>query len=133
MDFKESKFMYAIAGFIIVFVIAQSLFFMIRAWRHGKEIGMKTSDLKNTVTSSALFTVAPAIAILATVITLAGTLGLVLPWIRLTVIGNLQYEVTAAQAAMVWPQAPQRARAAAAAAAVLSKKPEPCLQQGLTQ
>ncbi|MBQ7596579.1 MAG: DUF5058 family protein [Clostridia bacterium] len=100
MDFKESKFMYLMASFIIVFVIAQSLFFMIRAWRHGKEIGMKTSDLKNTVTSSALFTIAPAIAILATVITLAGTLGLVLPWIRLTVIGNLQYEVTAAQAAM---------------------------------
>ena len=100
MDFKESKFMYAIAGFIILFVIAQSVFFMVRAWRRGKEIGMKTSDLKNTVTSSALFTIAPAIAILATVITLAGTLGLVLPWIRLTVIGNLQYEVTAAQAAM---------------------------------
>ena len=99
-NFKESKFMYGIAAFIVVFVIAQSIFFMIRAWKHGKEIGMKTSDLKNTVTSSALFTIAPAIAILATVITLAGTLGLVLPWIRLTVIGNLQYEVTAAQAAM---------------------------------
>ena len=47
-----------------------------------------------------MFTIAPAIAILATVLTLAGTLGIVLPWIRLSVIGNLQYEVTAAQAAM---------------------------------
>lgn len=100
MDFKESPFMYGIAAVIVAFVVFQSVFFMVRAWRRGREIGISKQDLKNTVTSSALFTIAPAIAILATVITLAGTLGIVLPWIRLTVIGNLQYEVTAAQAAM---------------------------------
>lgn len=27
MDFKESGFMYALGGFIVVFVLAQSLFF----------------------------------------------------------------------------------------------------------
>lgn len=100
MDFKESGFMYAVGIFIVAFVIFQSMFFLIRAWRRGKEAGLSVRDMKNAVTSSALFTIAPAIAILATVITLAGTLGLVLPWIRLTVIGNLQYEVTAAKAAM---------------------------------
>ena len=47
-----------------------------------------------------MFTVAPAISILATVIVLANALGIVLPWIRLSVIGNLMYETTAAEAAM---------------------------------
>ena len=98
--FKESPFMYAVASIIIVFVVVQSVFFIVRAWKRGRQIGIPLEDLKNTVTSSALFTIAPAIAILATVLTLAGTLGIVLPWIRLSVIGNLQYEVTAAQAAM---------------------------------
>lgn len=99
-DFKESGFMYGLAAMVIVFVIAQSLFFLIRAWKHGKEVGLTTDDMKKAVTSSALFTVAPAIAIFATVVTLASTLGIVLPWIRLSVVGNLQYEVTAAQAAL---------------------------------
>ncbi len=50
--------------------------------------------------SSALFTIAPAISILATVIVLANSLGIVLPWIRLSVIGNLAYESVAAEAAL---------------------------------
>lgn len=100
MDFKESGFMYGLAAMVIIFVLFQSLFFLVRAWKHGKKVGLSTKAMKNAITSSALFTVAPAIAILATVVTLASTLGIVLPWIRLTVVGNLQYEVTAAQAAM---------------------------------
>lgn len=43
---------------------------------------------------------APALAIVATVITLAKALGIVLPWIRLSVIGAIQYEVPAAEAAV---------------------------------
>lgn len=100
MDFKESGFMYAIAFIVIAFVIGQSLFFLIRAYKHGKKIGLSTKAMKNAITSSALFTIAPAFAILATVVVLASSLGTVLPWIRLTVVGNLQYEVTAAQNAM---------------------------------
>lgn len=100
MDFKESVFMYLLGGFIALFVIGQSLFFMIKAWKQAKKLGLSDETLKNTVASSALFTVAPAVAILATVLTLAGALGLVLPWIRLTVIGNISYEVTAAQSAL---------------------------------
>lgn len=99
-NFKENGFMYGIAAMVIAFVLFQSVFFIVRAWRHGKKVGLSAKDMKNAITSSALFTIAPAIAILATVVTLASTLGIVLPWIRLSVVGNLQYEVTAAQAAM---------------------------------
>lgn len=97
---SESGFMYGIAAVVIAFVLFQSFFFLIRAWRNGEKAGLTKEAMKNAITSSALFTIAPAIAILATVVTLASTLGIVLPWIRLTVVGNLQYEVTAAQAAM---------------------------------
>ncbi len=99
-DFKTSPVMLALALGVVVFVIIQSLFFLIKAWKQGKKLGISTATLKNTVVSSALFTVAPAISILTTVIVLANALGLVLPWIRLTVIGNLTYETTAAQAAL---------------------------------
>lgn len=100
MDFKESTFMYIIGGIVVLFVLAQSLFFLIRAWSQGKKLGMSTETLKGTVTQSALFSIAPAISIVATVLTLSGALGIVLPWIRLTVIGAIQYEVPAAESAM---------------------------------
>ena len=100
MDFKTSTFMYLLGGAVVVFVLAQSLFFLIRAWKQGKKIGLAESTMKKTVASSALFSIAPSIAILATVLTLSGALGIVLPWIRLSVIGNITYEVPAAQSAL---------------------------------
>ena len=45
MDFKESGFMYALGGFIVVFVLAQSLFFLIRAWKQGKKLGLSTYEV----------------------------------------------------------------------------------------
>lgn len=100
MDFKESGFMYALGGFIVVFVLAQSLFFLIRAWKQGKKLGLSTAIMRGTVIQSALFSLAPAISIVATILTLSGALGIVLPWIRLTVIGAISYEVPAAESAM---------------------------------
>lgn len=99
-DFKENGFMYLIGALVVLFVIGESLFFLIRAWRQGKKIGMSTKILRTAVTTSALFSIAPSISIVATVLTLSGALGLVLPWIRLSVIGNITYEVPAAEAAL---------------------------------
>ena len=42
--------------------------------------------------SSAVFTIAPAVAILLGVITLSKALGLPLPWLRLSVVGALTYD-----------------------------------------
>lgn len=99
-DFKTSTFMYILGLAIVAFVIAESLFFLIRAYRRGRQLGMSKEKLRTTITSSAVFTIAPALAIVATVLTLAGALGIVLPWIRLSVIGAIQYEVPAAEAAI---------------------------------
>lgn len=100
MDFKTSTLMYILAFGVIAFVILQSMFFIIKAWRHGRELGMEAEKLRQTVITSVLFTIAPAISILATVLALASALGIVLPWIRLSVIGNLAYETVAAENAL---------------------------------
>ena len=100
MDFKNSGVMYALAALVVVFVTAQSLFFLVKAWKRGRALGIETAKMKQTVISSALFSIAPAISILATVLALASALGYVLPWIRLSVIGNLAYETVAAEAAL---------------------------------
>lgn len=96
-SYLQQPLMYVLAGGVIAFVIIQSLFFMRKAWKRGKELGMSKETLKSAVTSSVIFTIAPAIAILATVVALSKALGLILPWIRLSVIGNLAYETAAAE------------------------------------
>ena len=101
MEFNNSSLgLYLIAGAVILFVLIQSLFFLVKAWKQGKKLGLDKSKLRNAITSSALFTVPSALSVLATVIALAPALGLVIPWVRLSVLGNLMYETTAAEAAM---------------------------------
>lgn len=97
MNFNpNSTFMYAIAIGIIVFVLAQSAFFLIKAWKRGRELGIDSKKLRKTVVSTAVFTLAPAASILIGVITLSKFLGIPLPWIRMSVIGALTYELPAA-------------------------------------
>lgn len=92
----NSTLLFFLAGAVIVFVIAQSLFFLIRAYRRGKELGIASSKMKKTMLSTAIFTIAPAVSILLGVITLSKFLGLPLPWLRLSVIGAITYELPAA-------------------------------------
>ncbi len=100
MDFKYSTGLYLIAGAVILFVLAQSVFFLVKAYKQGRALGLDKSKLRNAITSSALFTIPSALSILATIIALVPALGPVIPWVRLSVIGNLMYETTAAEAAM---------------------------------
>ena len=100
MDFKESTGLYLIAGGVILFVLAQSIFFLVKAWKQGEKLGIDKKKLRNAVTSSAVFTIPSALSVLATVIVLAPSLGLVIPWVRLSVLGNLLYETKAAGDAM---------------------------------
>ena len=95
----NSGFLYAIVAIVIAIVIAQSVFFLVRALRRAKELGIARATIKNTVISSAVFTIAPSVAILLGVIALSKALGFPLPWLRLSVIGALTYETTAAATA----------------------------------
>ena len=97
MNFSpNSTLLFVVAGSVILFVLAQSFFFLIRAYRRAKELGMDMKQVRKTIWSSALFTIAPAVSILLGVITLSKFLGLPLPWIRMSVIGAITYELPAA-------------------------------------
>ncbi|MFP4619060.1 MAG: DUF5058 family protein [Spirochaetaceae bacterium] len=95
----NSSFLYIITGTVVLFIIAQSLFFLSKAWKRARELGIDGGTLRRTVISSAGFTIAPAVSILLGVITLSRFLGLPLPWLRLSVVGALTYELPAASTA----------------------------------
>ncbi len=96
----DAPILYVLVSIIIAVVLAQSAFFMIRAIRRAKAINMDPAVLKKTIISAAIFTIAPAVAILVGVVTLSKSLGVAIPWLRLSVIGSLTYETTAAERAL---------------------------------
>ena len=98
-EIVNAGWMYALAAFICIFVLATSLAFLAKANHDARRLGMDKGIIKRAVISSALFSLLPSISILIGVIALSGTIGIPLPWIRLSVIGALHYEQTAVEAA----------------------------------
>ena len=89
--------LFIIVGAIIALVLAQSFYFLFKALRRAKQLGIAKNVIKKTISSSAVFTIAPAIAVLVGVVVLSKSLGIALPWLRLSVIGSLSYETVAAK------------------------------------
>ena len=97
MEFNiNSPVLFTLAGIIVAVVLAQSVFFLVKACRRAKEIGFTKEKIRRISRTAAIFTIAPALAIVISVITLSKDLGLPLPWLRLSVVGNLSYETIAA-------------------------------------
>ncbi len=88
--------LFVLVGIVIAVVLAQSVYFLIKSVRRAREIKMDKKLIKKTIITASIFTVAPAVAIVITVAALSQSLGLALPWLRLSVVGSLSYEAIAA-------------------------------------
>lgn len=99
LESANSLPLYLIVGVVLLFIAGLCLLFIVKSYRAGLAIGMDRKVLIKAMTSSASFTVLPSISILLGVIALAGSLGVPVAWLRLSVIGNLQYEATVAEMA----------------------------------
>lgn len=91
--------LYLIVGIVLAFITVMCLVFLIKSYRAGIKIGMDKALLRKTIISSATFTLLPSISILLGVIALSGSLGVPFSWLRLSVIGALQYELNVAEIA----------------------------------
>ena len=94
--YSNHPILFVIVGAIIALVLAQSIYFLVKAMKRAKALGIKSETVKKTISSSAVFTIAPAIAVLVGVVALSKSLGVALPWLRLSVIGSITYETVAA-------------------------------------
>ena len=88
--------LFVLAGLIIAAVLGQSVYFLLKALKRSKEIGMDQVKIRKTIKTAAIFTIAPAVSIVISVIALSKSLGIPLPWLRLSVVGSLSYEAIAA-------------------------------------
>ena len=95
----NSPLIYGLYGAVVVFVVAMSLYYIVRSVRRAKALNMDMGKIKKVFTTSAVFSILPAIGIGIGVVTLIGSIGIALPAIRLSVIGSLQYETMMADGA----------------------------------
>ena len=101
MEFQVNHpVLFILAGLLVAVVLGQSIFFLLKALKRSKELGMDQAKIKKTIKTAAVFTIAPAVAIVISVITLSKKLGLPLPWLRLSVVGSMSYETIAASNAL---------------------------------
>lgn len=95
----NSGVLFFAAGIVILYILFQSVFFFFVAFKRAKELKLDMKKLKSVLIGTAVFTIAPAVSIILGMISLSKFLGLPLPWLRLSVVGALTYELPAASAA----------------------------------
>ena len=101
MEFRVNHpLLFGMAGILVAVVLGQSIYFLVKALRHSKRLGMDQAKIKKTIKTAAIFTIAPAVAIVISIMTLSKKLGLPLPWLRLSVVGSMSYETIAANNAL---------------------------------
>ena len=61
MEFNiNSPVLFVLAGVIVAVVIAQSVYFLVKAWRRARELGLEEGRLRRIARTAAIFTIAPA-------------------------------------------------------------------------
>lgn len=86
-----------IGAILIAYVLFESVIIYQKAYQRGLELGMTKTQLNETTRSSAIFSIVPSLPILIGLVTMIPLFGnVVIPWIRLSVIGSVSYETYAA-------------------------------------
>jgi len=89
--------LYIIGAILISYVLFESVVIYRKAYQRGLELGMTKTQLNETTRSSAIFSIVPSLPILIGLVTMIPLFGnVVIPWIRLSVIGSVSYETYAA-------------------------------------
>lgn len=99
LESVNSRAFYLIVAGILGFITIMCFVFLIKSYRAGVKLGIDKKVLKKTITASTTFTLLPSISILLGVIALSGSLGVPFSWLRLSVVGALQYELNVAEIA----------------------------------
>jgi hypothetical protein len=98
-DIVNSSLLYILVSVVIVFVFFLAFYFAKKAWTRALELGYEKADLLKVIKSTIYATIVPSFAIVIGLFALAPILGNAWPWLRLSVIGSVTYELMAAETA----------------------------------
>ncbi|AIO19187.1 hypothetical protein KQ51_01310 [Candidatus Izimaplasma bacterium HR1] len=98
-DLVNSSLLYILVSIVIAFVFFLAFYFAKKAWNRALELGYSKKDLWKVIKSTITATIVPSIAIVIGLFTLVASLGVPFPWLRLSVIGSVAYELVASETA----------------------------------
>ena len=96
LDIANNNFVFIVCGLAILFILSQAVVFLVLAWKRGLVLGMSINTMKNTIKSSAIFSIVPSIPIVLSLMAMVPILGIPFPWLRLSIVGSAPYELISA-------------------------------------
>jgi hypothetical protein len=96
LAFLNVWWVYLIVGIIFLYVLAQSTVFLIKARKRALALNFTKEQIRKTITSSMIFSIAPSMAILFGLVILTKIFGPMVAGLRLGTLGALTYELPAA-------------------------------------
>lgn len=96
LTIANSGYFYLWGSLILMVIFIQAILFIRLAWKEGKRIGLTPKRMMKGLRAGMISAIIPSIPIVIILISMAGSLGVPFPWIRLSVIGSGPYELLAA-------------------------------------
>ena len=96
LQIANSGYFYLWGSIILLVIMIQAILFIRLAWKEGRRIGLTNQRMLQGLRAGMLASIIPTIPIVIALVAMAGSLGIPVPWIRLSVIGSAPYEILAA-------------------------------------
>lgn len=96
MEIANSIPMWIACGLAVVLIIVQAVIFTVKAYKAGPKVGLTQDQMKRAAKSSAITSIGPSIVVLTGLLSLLITVGGPIAWMRLSMIGSVMFESTAA-------------------------------------
>ena len=96
MAFLSSWWVYLTMSIIFLYVLVQSVAALLKARKRAFELAFTKEQVRQTITSSMVFSLAPSVAILIGLVALTKVFGSMIAGMRLATLGAVTYELPAA-------------------------------------
>jgi hypothetical protein len=96
LKLANSPLMWLACAIAVGVVSFQSILFLKKSIKASKEVGISKEQVSQAIKSSAISSVGPSLVILVTMISLLISMGAPVAWMRLSLVGSVNYEAMAA-------------------------------------
>ena len=97
LEIANSPWIWLACGLCVGWVLMQSILFVRKSLKVGKQIGVTVEQIKSTVKVATVTSLGPSLGIVVGMVALLLSLGGPIAWYRLSYIGSVAYETTAAE------------------------------------
>lgn len=96
-EVANSTLLYGLVALGMLYIIGLAIAFLVKAVKRAGALGISKQTVARVIRSSAVFTIIPSISVIIGLVSLSAVIGTPWSWFRLSVVGAVTYELTAAE------------------------------------